>query len=304
MHIPFEQTITGAYRFGFTKILSVIGVAWFPMLILAAIAGGVGYMFGPQLLDFFQHLPAAGDKPDPARAFEMFRLLGLFYLIFLPAFIVVTAMIRVGLMRKALGLIEGPVFVFFSLGAQVWRLIGAYILLMLALYALGIALAIGDVAVWGALHAAAPAAAAPVVTIVGIVAGCFVIYAFVRTFFFLPAVVVAEDLIGLGRSWELGGGNFWRIVGIVLIVYLPIGFAMSIVNSSIMQTIMPAIMQHAADAHTPAQSQAVVREMFGALARVLPYFGGLWLVQTVLTLGIDVGAVATAYRAVTGKEQA
>ena len=49
----------------------------------------------------------------------------------------------------------------------------------------------------------------------GIVAVLWYIYAAVRLVFFLPAVVVAEEQIGLGRSWALGRGNFWRIIIVI-----------------------------------------------------------------------------------------
>ena len=300
MHIPFESTISGAYRFGFTRILTVIGIVWFPVLLMFAIMGGLFYALAPAFIDFFKHLPQEGQPADPVRLAAFLRAFFTAYAVVLPVFVIGSAIARVGVMRAALGQIEGPVFFFFSLGGQVWRLVGAYILLMLAAWALGVAFVIGGAALWYGLNAAAPALATLIVTLGGIAAGCFVIYAFVRTYFFLPAIVVAENTIGLGRSWELGRGNFWRIVGIVLMIYRPVSFAIGIVNSTIMQvTVMPTVLQHAGAAQTPAENLAVMHEMFGAFLRYLPYFIGMQIVQMVLLFGIDGGAVATAYKLVT-----
>jgi len=305
MHIPFERTITAGYRFGFTRILTVIGIVWFPMLLMVSILGGLLYLQLPAFVDFFQHLPPKGQQPDPVRTAEMLRGFFAIYAVLFPVLFIFSAMMRIGVMRKALGLMEGPTFIFFSLGGQVWRLIGAYFLLGIGIwvYSLVSIIACGILGV--TLHAAAPAWGVPAVVITGIALTCFGIYVAVRTFFFLPAVVVAEDVLGLGRSWELGAGNFWRIIGVVLVVYLPVMFAVGIINQTIMQaTIMPVILQHAGsgEPQTPAQTAAMLREIFSLLGRYLPYFAIVYILQTVLLIGIDVGAVAAAYKAVTGRE--
>jgi hypothetical protein len=305
MHIPFERTITAGYRFGFTKILTVVGIVWFPMLLMAAIIGGLVFMLAPPFMDFFQHLPPQGQQPDPARFAPMFRAFWIAYVVILPCLLIFPAMMRIGVMRKALGLMEGPTFFFFSLGGQVWRLIGAYFLLGIGIWLYCVVSVIVCSILGVALHAAAPAWGALVVVVLGIALACFGIYVAVRTFFFLPAVVVAEDVLGLGRSWELGAGNFWRIIGVVLVIYLPVLFAVGIVNQTIMQaTIMPLILQHAGNGEpqTPAQTAAMLREVFAVMGRYLPYFGVVYILQTILLVGIDVGAVATAYKAVTGRE--
>ena len=305
MHIPFETTIAGAYRFGFTRLLAVIGAVWFPILLMTAVLGGMFYMLAPAFADFFQHLPEKAQPVDSARVEAIMRAVWTAEAVAIPVFMVFSAMARVGVMRVALDQDDAPRFIFFSLGGQVWRLIGAYLLLFLAFYALGIAFVLGGVAVWFGLHATAPGIAALLLTIGGIAAGCFLIYAFVRTYFFLPAIVVAEGSLGLARSWALGRGNFWRIVGIVLVVYLPVSFVVGTVNSTIMQiTIMPEVMRHAGAAQTPEQMQAMIRAILAAAVRFLPYFGALQIVQLILFFGIDGGAVATAYKAVTNPASA
>jgi hypothetical protein len=304
MHIPFERTISGGYSFGFTRILSVIGIAWFPMVLMVGITGGLLYLLMPAFMDFLHNLPQPGQQPDPMRLAGLFRAMALLYGAIVPAFFILSAMMRIGVMRKALGLMKGPTFIFFSLGGQVWRLLGAYLMI-------GIGIAVYyfvSVVLCGIVFAILLAAASKVIAgvamgIVGVALFCLGVYLFLRISFFLPAAIVAEDLFGFGRSWELSSGNFWRIFGVLLIVYLPIYFVVGILNQTFLSaTLLPQIMQHAGQHPTPAEAQAIVREVMGTFVRFVPYFVGVYVVQTILLLGIDAGAVATAYRAVTGTE--
>src|SRR6185312_3282740 len=99
--IPFEQTITGAYRFVFSNILSIIGIGWFPILLFAAVAGGAVVT----TLPLFNGLILEGtkDQVDTARLGAVFgQIIGTFALVMVVG-IFAQAMVNVGLMRKALG---------------------------------------------------------------------------------------------------------------------------------------------------------------------------------------------------------
>src|SRR5205807_620453 len=50
----------------------------------------------------------------------------------------------------------------------------------------------------------------------------FAIYVVLRLMFFLPAVVVSENSIGIERAWTYGGHNFWRILIVAIAVVLPV----------------------------------------------------------------------------------
>ena len=233
MKISFEQTITGAYRFVFSIILSVIGIGWFPFLLFAGIAGAT--IVG--VLPLFHGLIIEGsdNQIDTARLGVVIGpLIGAFILVIV-AGAFAQAMVYVGLMRKALGQHPGPVYILFSLGSQVWQMIGSY--LLLGLLAWGrIALAAAAVtAISLVLQKYAPAVQILVTVLLVIACYFFAIYALIRTTFFIPAVVVAENHIGIRRAWHLGKGNFWRIIGVMLIVLMPLGLAMSTVTQVIMQ---------------------------------------------------------------------
>ncbi|HEX4303105.1 MAG TPA: hypothetical protein VHZ78_09950 [Rhizomicrobium sp.] len=307
MKIPFERTIAGAYRFAFTNILSIIGIGWFPFLLLGVVVGGLIYLWMPQFTAFGAMISAAtaagpAYKPPPFDQTRAVALVGAAIGSYLLAFLtlmVVQAMVNVGLMRKALGQYPGPVFFFFSLGSQVWRLIGSYLLLFL-LFIGGVTLIVGAIA---AISVGLSQVSGPWQWLVTFFLGLFAvlgfIYAFVRLSFFIPAVVVAENHIGLRRSWHLGGGNFWRILGIILIVTLPLSMAVNTVTSSMLQMAMGPQMGNMAAA-TPAESQKIFMTMLHTIGQLWPYYLALQFVNFILQAGLTAGAAANAYNLVTG----
>lgn len=54
-----------------------------------------------------------------------------------------------------------------------------------------------------------------------LVCNCAVLYAFIRAYWLIAPVVVAEHHIALKASWKLDKGNFWRIFGVSLGIYIP-----------------------------------------------------------------------------------
>ena len=224
MKIPFERTIVGAYRFTFANLLSILGIGWLPFLLLGLVVIALVYALLPQL--------AALANLDPNRidAAEVMRLVAPMVgsvLIVVAVALVAKAMVAVGVIRKALGLHPAPVFVFFSLSAPVWRMIGAYFLLVLFVWGVALALGFGIAGIAFLLSKISSALQGLVTTVLVCAAVIWGIYAIVRVQFFLPAVVVAESHIGIRRSWHLGRGNFWRIVGIMLLAILPATSAIS-----------------------------------------------------------------------------
>jgi hypothetical protein len=298
MKIPFERTIAGAYRFAFTNFLSILGIGWFPYLLLSAIVGGLVYYYAPSFIALFHTVQV--PKPDPADAMRFVgAILGAEALI-VPLFLVISSMVTVGVMRKALGLHPGPVFFFFSLGSQVWRLIGSYLLLLLLLWGGAIVAGILIGVVYYLLDKAAPSAAAPVTVLLGIAAFFYWIYAFVRVYFFVPAIVVAENHIGISRSWRLGKGNFWRIVGILLIMSIPIGIAAQMIEGPVLQFGLGGTQTVLGPNPTPEDMQNFFSLLLGALKKVGPVLLVIQLVHWTLLSGLMGGAIANAYNLVTG----
>ncbi|HEX4859742.1 MAG TPA: hypothetical protein VFV07_00805, partial [Rhizomicrobium sp.] len=230
--IALERTIASAYRFAFTRILSVLGVIWLPSLLLGAVIAAVAWRVWPDIHALQSlHLSGGGSAglhisdDDRDRVLQAaFRLAPFAVPIWLVG-IVVQAMISVGLLEMALGRRQGPVFVYFSLGAAVWRMIGA--LLLAAVVMIGVVLASCALVVafvWAVTqYAAGLLGLAKFLSVA--VAVVWILYVALRLVFLLPAVVVAEGRIDLARSWALAKGNVWRIVGLVLAVLLPVEIA-------------------------------------------------------------------------------
>jgi len=305
MKIPFERTIANAYRFAFSNILTILGIGWFPFLLVGLVAAGLIFALLPQLSVL---LTMGQDKWSPAQIVAaVMPMVGAASLIVIVQ-IIATSMVSVGVMRKALGQHPGPYLFFFSLGSQVWRLIGAYVLVVLLAWGSGLLLALAITGVSIVLSKISTSIQVLGTTLMVVAAVWWWIYALVRVQFFLPAIVVAENHIGIRRSWSLGRGNFWRIVGIVLITTIPVGIANSTINQSLIQfalgpqllpvTGWPRDPSHSA--MTPAELQHLFTALFGAFRRVWPYMLAFEMLYFILLIGLTVGAVATAYNFVTG----
>jgi pimeloyl-ACP methyl ester carboxylesterase len=295
--IPVGETISGAYGFAFAGFLSILGTVWLPYLVLAAFSAGVIYLVAPDLPGHVMR-----GEVDATTMYSVWRVAGLIWL----ASLVVRAMVTVGLQERALGLKTGPTFFFFSLGARVWLMLAAEFLAILAIIL--IALVTGGVVAAAVIIAAKsiPKFSAAVDVVIGIIAVCWFIYACVRLVFFIPAVVVAEERIGLGRSWELGGGNFWRIFAVMFVVIVPVAIGLTIVQNAVAGPFMPVMQPNAFHpGMTPGEMADVYNGMFKAmllqLRSALPFFIVFSLIQELVYLGLGNGAVGKAYLAVTGK---
>jgi hypothetical protein len=266
----------------------VLGVVWFPVLAAIVLIGGAAFLAVGGM-----HGSFPDPKIDPTGFMRaLAHLSGLFGWVWL-VFMVVGAMIQVGLLRKALGLHPGPVFIYFSLGADVWRMLGAMFLIFVIMMGIAIGLVLAGLVIYGIAHVAMGEPGSYwIAGLAAFVLFCAYIYSIVRISYFVPAVVVAENHIGIGRAWSLAGGNFWRIIAIVLVITL----AVNIVASMVSATFAPSFMMTFGQPTDPAQ---FLRHYTTYLGTFGPLLGIVYLLQTVLLYGLFAGAAANAYRAVT-----
>ena len=311
--IPLERTIESAYRFAFTKFLSVLGVLWLPYLVVGAALAGIIYLAWPDIQSLHDVGWAMQASPNEEINFsaEHFvalmrvigsigRFAGLLWLLF----IIARAMVTVGVLRTALGQHEGPVFVYFSLGAAVWRMIGAMLLaaiiivLVLCLTAAACALIF-----FGADRFASGAAGA--IKFVAVAAAFFwMVYMIFRLVFFLPPVVVAEGRIGIGRAWELGGGNVLRIIGVLIAVFLPVAIVAGIISNALFGAILWNEVRGALLSGHPLPPHAFFEALVRDLRYIWPVFVAYQLVYMTVLAGLGGGAMAAAYKSVTQTEAA
>lgn len=281
--LSVEQTISDAYKFGFSRFLSVLGTVWLPYVILAVIVVGLVYVLIPDLPRMIvEHDVDISALMGLGRIAVLISVLGF----------IVAAMVTVGLQRLALGQHPRPVYVFFSLGMPVWRMAAALFLAGLVVFFIALLTAAAGAAIWFA--AGELGGAKWLIRGLAIFAGlAFLLYIALRLFFFLPAVVVAEEKIGIERAWLLGGHNFWRIFIIALAVFVPIAVAFHILSWALFG---PAVAWPGGHMST----REVIRALFVQFGTLGPFVLAFQLIERIVILGVFNGAVGGAYRAITG----
>jgi hypothetical protein len=283
IRLPVERTIGDGYTFAFTRFPSILGTVWLPYLLLAGLTIGFVLLAMPDLprMVMMNEL----DVPALMRLGRIAVLIGIFGFI-------ADAMIAVGLQRKALGLHPRPIYVWFSLDAAVWRMVAALFLAMLVIFLIVVLTIAVGMAIWFAARGLG--GASWLVRALEICAGSvFVFYIAVRLAFFLPAVVVAENRIGLERAWILGGHNFWRIVIVVIAIAIPVVIGFHLLSWAFFGSF----------AGSPAMGHMGLREI--ARTMLLQFGPAMLLFQLaerIVLLGLFNGAVASAYLAVTGQQ--
>ncbi len=299
VQIPLERTINETYRFAFRNILSIFGIAWFPGLLGVAAGAGAVWFLWPDIANLFFSFPAAKDAAAQAMLQFMLKALAVAGPFFIVIWVLQT-MTSVGVQQKALGLIEGPVFIYFSLGGVVWRLIAARIVVFFLVY-FGVALMVGAVVAifWAGTQFHLPAIYGLAEAAAVIAALCAAAYVAVRMTFFLTPVVVAEGGLGIGRAWELGGGNFWRSVALVIVcVVVPlmgIGMVSNFITTPLMMSAMVPL-QRAVDAHQIKSLAQVWVMVWPSLKTLLIFMTAYQIVTWPIILGLTNAVSARAYR--------
>lgn len=231
--IPVFRAIARGYGFGFGKFGTALAICWLPyVLIIAAAVLLLTHAVGSFIHGFMPLLPVEPgtltDTQRDALAQQVMVIFAGFYrsiILFGLIYMLLRAMVAVGLTRASIGL-EQAGFFYFSLGSQVWKLFGARLATYLILYAAQVVLAfigvlLGLIICLPLLKVSIPAAiGVGALLIVAIL--CAVIYISVRLNFFLPPIIVSEKKLDILRSWNLSEGNVLRILGIYLAMVPPL----------------------------------------------------------------------------------
>lgn len=302
--IPVFATIAHAYGFAASRFLRILGIVWAPI----AVSTAAGLMLTPGFVG--NHIPI--DDPEAIqRNAAHFAPFVFFFSLF------IRAMIGVGVTELALGKRAGTTFVYFSVAARVWRLVGAWLLFILVMILIYIGLIILTVivAVLGAfavksmaLSRDANAAAIGVLALfcIFLFLGSLV-YVMARLTFLIPPVVVNENKIDLARGWELTRGSFWRIFWIGFAIFVPLAVAqlavvlsfygagifqqfLDIMHAALLRQINEAVMQSRID-----QWSVLMRAQ---ALHIWPYTAAIGLLIETFACGLLYGAAAFGYRAV------
>lgn len=279
--IPVGKTIAHAYRFTFSELGSIIGLAWI-CLVAIAVLQFLPYMAGGDPM-------AAAANPIQAGQHAI-QSLGISILMLL-----LSAIIYVAVTRLALGTRPTGAIVHFSLGSPEFRVFGAMFLVGIVLFGIGLVCGIGLAIVSALIGAGNQAVTGLVAAVLIIVVFCALVYIGLRLSFVLVPVTVAEEHISLSRAWILTQGNFWRIFGVVLAVLVPL------VIVEIIATIVivgPGIFAPLPDGSTQVMTQAL-QARFAEIGHHAPALIGLRLLIAPFQIGLSVGASVFGYRALT-----
>jgi hypothetical protein len=199
-------------------------------------------------------------------------------------------------------------FVYFSLEGAVWRMLGAMIAAFI-LIVIGGGLAGAAVALvfWAGTQFHLPSIYGLVEFAAVIAAACWFFYMAVRLMFFVPPAVVAEGGFGIARSWELGGGNFWRIVVVLLACGLAPAIVISMVSNIVFMPFMMVPMMHfqeAVNAHRAIPPQQLFSTFAQSFRQMLPFFIVYEVITFPILIGLQTAMSAFAYRNITQSEVA
>jgi len=272
--IPVGHTIEQSYSFAFRKYLTILGIFWFPFLIMALLILAVLVPVMKNYMGMVQVLVAQHGGPPvlPEGFGRTISTLLLLELVLIYLYIVM----RVGLAKEIMGLRTGPRFVYLSFGAAEFRVFCGYVLAFLLAYAVliavGLVLTVVAIVVGLASHfdpqsAQGAGAMGGFVVLLVFVFELLLFYGLIRLTFFIVPLSLAERKLGLFRSWAMTRGNFWRIFVILLAVWVPIMAVEFMAIAWLMGGEMSALFA-AAQAGHPPDMQAIL----DIYMRAIPWF--------------------------------
>ena len=272
--------IRDAYLFAMHHLGAVIGLIWVPMLLTTVMGFFTFQRYYNDLIDAL----AAGNAASLGPSILM--MLG-----YLMAALLLYAVMLVSVVQLALGQRQGGAVVHFSFGALEWRmfralagLVGLGILLMLTLVLVSnplLALMIGGhvgeaqagyllmLMLYGLLLAGAP-----------------------RFLMLLPAVAVAETAPALRRSWGLSAGNYWRLLAVLMAVFVPV-LAVASVAETLLAGPAPVV--------STAGDKMLMPSGLMRARQVLPLMSGLGFLFSPVLIALFCGASVSAWRALKGE---
>lgn len=277
--LPVVAIVRDAYQFAFQHLGAVIGLIWVPMLVMTVTGFFAAQRYYNDLIDALASGNAANLGPS------ILMVLG-----YLVAALLLYAVMIVSVTQLALGQRQGGAMAHFSFGALEWRtfralsgLVGLALLMLLTLMIAGSALLAAS---GGAKGSQAMDGMLLMLLLYGmIVAGA------PRFLMLLAAVSVAEAEPALRRSWALSAGNFWRLLGVLVAVFVPV-----------LVLFAGAEMALAGQA-APIDSSSDKMLMISSLMRarqVLPLVSGLSFLFAPVLIALYCSASVSAWRILTG----
>lgn len=297
--IPVFGAVASAYGFAFGNFLTVLRLSWFWLAIVL----GLSVYWGPAIFaataEGMKAMQTGGPEAmQAAMSGVQFESNILQLVSSLSQIIILVALVRAVISQNY----RDGVPLHIISGMPDLRVIGAFLLLMIAAIAAAIAIAL----VFGVLAAVlAQAGAGAVVGILGLVLFVVLLWVVLRLSLVLPVAAVESNL-GVERSWSLMKGNSLRMLLAYLITFIPFGIAVAFAFSTL---IGPEVFQSFPVVDPKAGPDAMQAAMFGWLGTFFeriaanwPVFAGLSIVVNLLYFGLMAGLLGRAYRAATGMD--
>jgi hypothetical protein len=269
--LPVIAIIREAYDFTFANLGAIIGLIWLPMVLVTVGEFFVSQNYGSQV----QAALEAGDANAVGPA-------ALVMFLFALAALALYAMIFTAVTQLAMGQRAPGAMLHFTFGALEWRVFRTLFGIVLFLLPGYLLLLLSS----GRLDAASigtPQGAASLLTTAVLV--CAMIYFAVRLTGVLLPVVITDGKAIIVRAWTLGAGNFWRLLGVMAGVILPLYIVMIFVMAGIVGSgLTPGAMP------TPEEVRAIS-------AANRPLIAGLGFLVAPLLIGLTVSASVFCWRA-------
>jgi hypothetical protein len=278
--IPVIETIKAAYGFVFTYLGAIIGLIWVPMVVVTVLGFFVEQRYYNAAADALASNNYARLGPSAISLFCYFVAAILLY-----------AVMFVPVTQLALGQRKEGARAHFALGAAERRMFRALAGFAAFLFLPAMIIAyLSNLAAAMTARGQAPSLLAAGGVEVLLVLSCFALaYVGLRLVFLLPAVAVHDDSAALPRAWILSGGNFWRILAVVLATLGPVAIAGAAIQLVLQGP--SAVMPHFAN------SSAMAAAQLHQIAQHMPVAKGVDFLVAPLFLGLSAGASAFAMRA-------
>ncbi len=291
--LPIMATVSRAYGFLLGEFGTIIRLVWAPLLIGVVLS----FNFSGAALD------AAIKGDEAALAGQTPGQVLISIVAGLGSVMALVALLRVVIFGdRAPGL-----WVYLWLGQAELRLVVVALLLFVAAIAAGLAAAI-VLSFLAVLANAVPGMGLLLTAIVLVGIPALLIWAAARLSL-VPSVVVAENNLGVERSWQLMGGNALAMIAVALLTFGPFTIVSGLVYGAIMGADTSALPSFESLAKMSAEElRQVLREymvvQYRAMRAHWVELHVLNFVSGVITTALSAGAFGSAYNTIVADPQA
>ena len=270
--LPVFATIGTAYRFLVREFVTVVRLAWFPLLVVAV----VQYFAAEAELDGVAARHGA-EGPPMASPFDLVH-----WVVQIIAF----AIVAVSIHRVILFDDRKPgQYIAFAFGRSEFLFMVLQVIVFAGYFLVGL--------VWAIAMAGQPGGLAASPTLAGIVASVLIVvamvYLCVRLALIYP-IVIAENRLDFRQSFDLTHGQFWRLLSVFALAMLPLGCAVGLAEGIFLGVL----------SRNFAGGQLSTEQMVEIAKGLVGYQVAIFYVIAVIASGLTVALLCYSYKALRG----